>query len=200
MVDYLNELKDLNKKGDSKEYKKGYNRTIDDTKDPYLLKTDKKLLETGERFIEHFKEENVSPGEWRKGNSSKIASELMARGIKNKDLKYSLVGLELYNCLGLANRNSVKKRFQKAAQLNPDQKYLTEGIKILESLESKTNSSRLEDSLAIISIGAILAGIFFLSPNLTGKVIGNISKSSGNVLGGLLFILGIVGSFFTLRK
>lgn len=67
----------------------------------------------------------------------------------------------------------------------------------LRSLESRTN---LNKSLAILSIGSIFAGIFFLSPNLTGNVIGNIAKNSGNILGGILFILGIVGAFFTFKK
>jgi len=60
--------------------------------------------------------------------------------------------------------------------------------------------SSLEKSLAVLSIGSVLAGIFFLSPNLTGNVIGNVAKNSGNILGGVLFILGIVGAFFTLKK
>jgi len=58
----------------------------------------------------------------------------------------------------------------------------------------------IEKSLAVLSIGSVIAGIFFLSPNLTGNVIGNMAKSSGNILGGVLFILGIVGAFFILRK
>ncbi|PJE81463.1 hypothetical protein COU58_02345 [Candidatus Pacearchaeota archaeon CG10_big_fil_rev_8_21_14_0_10_32_42] len=62
------------------------------------------------------------------------------------------------------------------------------------------NPNNFRQFLAVLSIGSVLAGIFFLSPNLTGNVIGNMAKSSGNIFGGVLFILGIVGAFFTLRK
>lgn len=67
----------------------------------------------------------------------------------------------------------------------------------LRSLEGRTN---LDKTFAVLSIGSVLAGIFLLSPNLTGNVIGNIAKSSGNILGGILFILGIVGVFFTFKR
>jgi len=72
--------------------------------------------------------------------------------------------------------------------------------KLIEENLNGNKKSVLEKSLAVLSIGSVLAGIFFLSPNLTGNVIGNIAKSPGNILGGVLFILGIVGAFFTLRK
>lgn len=62
------------------------------------------------------------------------------------------------------------------------------------------NPNNFRPSLAVLSVCSILAGIFFLSPNLTGNVIGSMTRSSGNILGGVLFILGIVGAFFTIRK
>jgi len=79
---------------------------------------------------------------------------------------------------------------------------MKEILKYRNSIETNLNNKRtgLEKSLAVLSIGSILAGIFLLSPNLTGNIIGNVAKSSGNILGGVLFILGIVGAFFTLRK
>lgn len=78
-------------------------------------------------------------------------------------------------------------------------------FEVLDFLEKESptkdiKKTGLEKSLAVLSIGSVLAGIFFLSPNLTGNVIGNVAKSSGNILGGVLFLLGIVGAFFTIRK
>jgi hypothetical protein len=72
--------------------------------------------------------------------------------------------------------------------------------KLVEETLNGNKKTGLEKSLAVLSIGSILAGIFFLSPNLTGNVIGNITNNSSNIFGGVLFILGIVGAFFTLRK
>jgi hypothetical protein len=47
---------------------------------------------------------------------------------------------------------------------------------------------------------AVLGGLFCLSPNLTGNVIGNSSLSSSNVLGIALLLVGIVGAFIIVRK
>ncbi|MFH1503326.1 MAG: hypothetical protein ABIE36_01560 [Candidatus Diapherotrites archaeon] len=79
---------------------------------------------------------------------------------------------------------------------------LTERMLDYAKKEGLINYKRtgLEKSIAVLSIGSVLAGIFFLSPNLTGNVIGNMTRSSGNLIGGILFGLGIVGAFFTLRK
>jgi len=47
----------------------------------------------------------------------------------------------------------------------------------------------------IIASAFLLAGLFFLSSNLTGNVVGNLSKGNSNWIGGILFLLGIVGVF-----
>ena len=55
------------------------------------------------------------------------------------------------------------------------------------------------DSL-IIAILCLLLGLFFLSPNLTGNVIANLTTKTSNIVGVGLFILGIVGSYFYFKK
>lgn len=47
---------------------------------------------------------------------------------------------------------------------------------------------------------AFLGGLFCLSPNVTGNVIGNSSLSSSNVLGVALLALGIVGTLIVVRN
>lgn len=44
------------------------------------------------------------------------------------------------------------------------------------------------------------AGLFFLSSNVTGNVIANLNKITMNILGIILFALGIVGLFFYSRR
>ena len=61
-----------------------------------------------------------------------------------------------------------------------------------EGLESKVG--------AFIGISGILASIFFLSSNLTGNVISNMTNLTSNLIGGILFIIGIAGAFFYFRK
>ncbi|MBS3072237.1 hypothetical protein J4477_00175 [Candidatus Pacearchaeota archaeon] len=41
----------------------------------------------------------------------------------------------------------------------------------------------------------LLASLFFLSTNLTGNVIGNLSRTGANWVGGILFVLGLAGVF-----
>ena len=56
---------------------------------------------------------------------------------------------------------------------------------------------KIEGTLILIFI---ITGIFFLSPNFTGNVIGNMTNSSSNILGVVLLVLGLVGNFFWIRS
>ena len=115
MVDkYLGRLKHISshKAQFSDKFKQGYKEMSQDVKDPILLEKDSELLKSAESRLE-FHNETPNTTDYRKGTTLKMASELMKRGIKNKKLEYSLKGLELYGVLGLADRDSVKKRFLK---------------------------------------------------------------------------------------
>lgn len=61
-------------------------------------------------------------------------------------------------------------------------------------------SSDIGKFFAVLSIGSVLAGIFFLSPNLTGNVIGNLAKNTSSIFGAGLFVLGVLGAFLTLKR
>ncbi len=37
--------------------------------------------------------------------------------------------------------------------------------------------------------------LFFLSPNITGNVIGNASRGVSNIVGALFFLVGLVGAW-----
>jgi len=50
------------------------------------------------------------------------------------------------------------------------------------------------------SIILLIVSILFLSPNLTGNVIGSLSFGASNILGMVLFVIGLVGLFFVMRK
>lgn len=67
----------------------------------------------------------------------------------------------------------------------------------LRSLEGKTNGSK---SFVVLSVCSIIAGIFFLSPNITGNAIGNITKTSSNILGIVLIVFGVLGVFLKNRN
>ena len=63
----------------------------------------------------------------------------------------------------------------------------------------KQNPSLEHKTLAVFIVAGILAGLFFLSPNLTGNVIGNLNQTSSNWLGAVLLVAGVAGAFFWLR-
>lgn len=73
-----------------------------------------------------------------------------------------------------------------------------------ESLEKESDYPKartLETQLAsIIAIAGIGVGIFFLSPNLTGNAIANLTTKTSSLIGAGLFIIGIVGSYFWFKK
>jgi len=50
--------------------------------------------------------------------------------------------------------------------------------------------------LSIITILGLLGGLFFLSSNITGNVVGNMANSASNIVGVVLICVGLVGSFF----
>ncbi|MEI6731273.1 MAG: hypothetical protein WCK90_01190 [archaeon] len=46
-------------------------------------------------------------------------------------------------------------------------------------------------TLAFLGIGGVLAGLFFISANLTGNVIGSLNQPSSGLIGIVLFIAGL---------
>jgi len=58
----------------------------------------------------------------------------------------------------------------------------------------------LETATATASIVGLIGGIFFLQSNITGNAIANISQSSGNILGTILLVVGLVAGFFWTKK
>ena len=57
-----------------------------------------------------------------------------------------------------------------------------------------------ENVVVIVTIITFLAGIFFLSPKLTGNIVGNLNQVSLNWVGILLLVMGLVEVFFILKK
>ena len=51
-----------------------------------------------------------------------------------------------------------------------------------------------------LSILGILGGIIFLSSNITGNVVANITKTTSNWIGGILFAVGLTGLYIYFKK
>ena len=52
----------------------------------------------------------------------------------------------------------------------------------------------------IIGLVCLIVGGFFLSSNITGNVIGNLTQNSSNWIGGVLGVVGIVVIFFYFKR
>lgn len=70
-------------------------------------------------------------------------------------------------------------------------------LKRMNNSEEKDLTSKLS---AIIGITGIGAGLFFLSNNITGNVIGNLTIQSSNIIGLSAFLIGLIGAFFYFKK
>lgn len=58
----------------------------------------------------------------------------------------------------------------------------------------------VEESLAVIGVAGFILALFFLSTNLTGKVIGNLSTNNSTIIGIGLLVIGLVAGFFYLKN
>ncbi len=64
-------------------------------------------------------------------------------------------------------------------------------------IRKRRKPSKLEGELAIIGIAG---AIFFLSSNITGNVIGNLTNSTSNIIGAGLLVVGLIAGYFWLKK
>ena len=97
-------------------------------------------------------------------------------------LKYKIIPAKGYRYNSLSNR---KPSF----------------VKITGEDKKRTNLRGLEKSVSTTAmIIGIAGGIFFLSSNLTGNVIGNTTNSSSNILGVCFLIIGLIAGFFWMRS
>ncbi len=61
----------------------------------------------------------------------------------------------------------------------------------------KLRARNLEGTLATITF---VTGLLFLSPNITGNAIADINTSNSNIIGAILFIIGLIGGFFWIKS
>jgi hypothetical protein len=66
-------------------------------------------------------------------------------------------------------------------------------------LASRAREGKLEKATATAAIAGILGGIFFLSTNITGNAIADMTTKTTSFLGAGLLIVGLVAGFFWLK-
>ena len=85
--------------------------------------------------------------------------------------------------------------------LATDEKAYRDAEGIIERSSERGNSGNLENIIpAIISIGALAGGFLFLSSNITGNAISDLSTNTTSWMGGILLVVGLVAGFFWLKN
>ncbi|MCK4650426.1 hypothetical protein KAT36_04320 [Candidatus Pacearchaeota archaeon] len=78
-------------------------------------------------------------------------------------------------------------------------KKVLEGEKSVVVVESDEDIVTRRTSL-FLAVGSFVLSLFFLSQNITGHAVLNFEKSSANWVGGILFILAIIGFLVYVQK
>lgn len=156
---------------------------------------------------------NIMNKEWR-SNITGLAFHCVSN-LLEAAMNYAYAG-EINKAKNLLSNEKYKMRFSayddlmKSGAPAPshyqDMKMLINTRKNIEGFieeESKRKGKRknsLEKYIPITSIVGVICGLFFLSSNVTGNVIGNMTNSTSNWIGGILFIIGLIGSFFWFKS
>lgn len=130
-----------------------------------------------------------------------IASKLMSTNLPD----YALEGAKIYEGLGVGNRKSVKRRLLKAYEKHPGLRNYSNYSEEIESFlkrnpEKKESGKTLDNKFISVIAGVlIIASLFFLSPNVTGNVIGNLRTASSNIIAIILLVFEIT-AFILFRE
>jgi len=75
------------------------------------------------------------------------------------------------------------------------------GEELHEELQRRQQREDLTSKVAgFFAIGGFVASLFFMASNFTGNVIGNLNGNSESTIGIILFLVGLVGTFFYFGK
>ena len=92
-------------------------------------------------------------------------------------------------------------RASKNFKVIPEEDLLRSYKNISELEEISPKKENLEKILtSIIGISALTLSLIFLSPTLTGNAIANLTTKTSSIIGGTLFVIGIIGSYFWFKK
>jgi len=83
----------------------------------------------------------------------------------------------------------------------PGRIYALETIKKLTGVDLRADAKKksLENTLGATMVTSLFMGIFFLSPNMTGNAIVNITNSTSNIFGACLLVCGLITGFFWIK-
>ena len=114
---------------------------------------------------------------------SEVAEKIDTYAGKDRDKYYELAESRLARIANLASGEIATA----AAELG-------------KTLSGRKKQSSLENISVIIGLAGILVALLFLSPNLTGNAISNVSQTVSNKIGAMSFVIGLIGIIFYFIK
>ena len=132
----------------------------------------------------------------------------MTRGVEEGDVMHALNGARIYARLNPKGEvpYSVKRRLTKALE-NESKRYgladsfiKKDAEKVKKFITGHETKKSLEKAIFTTTIIGLIVGIFFLSPNLTGNAISNLTNQTSNIIGGGLFVIGIIGGLMWFKN
>lgn len=109
-----------------------------------------------------------------------------------------------YHADGENRMKSVNKWQGLAEKLDPTTPTFHRGtgkaINWAEELSGLGRILKSESAKVSLFLLGIFGGLFFLSSNMTGNVIGNVSQGFGNILGAGFLVVGLVAGFYLIKK
>ena len=67
-------------------------------------------------------------------------------------------------------------------------------------IDVSDKGKKLEGILKPLSVFAIASSILIVSTNITGNAVANLTKTYSNILGAIIFLLGLLGLFYSIKK
>jgi len=110
---------------------------------------------------------------------------------------------------GIISKNNKEAEDEKQRRYNASFRQFLKNnnflYKFVPARDIRVDTSRQKRNLeeevgASVAVIGTIGGIFFLSSNFTGNAISNLSLRSSNIIGAVLFLVGIAGAFFYFRK
>jgi hypothetical protein len=203
--EYLKQLKEIERRGKFRATRKIYKRHRKDLTEhgfylsPHVLRHKDKYSH-GKKLL---KASNVNSAE-----TAALAYSLMKNGIERGDIKYSLLGAQLYEKIGRGRKaiSRLLKTAEKNIEIGKSHK-LGDAYSKIENFVRRNTEEReqgegsLEKKFGIFA-AFIIGGIALSLGSLviTGNAVSNLTQTTPGLLGIFLFIAGLVGVFFCSRR
>lgn len=170
-------------------------------KDSQKFKEDKRLVKKGYEKTKNFDISGTYESNLELGGVARKYLDYARKG-HEQGLSSAIKVYELLEKVDNASKSRVLSAFKelyKAKEGKVSNK-VEEQLKEFLSAPS-TKKRNLEKKVSsVIAMGGIAGALIFLSPALTGNIVGNVGNSTSSWIGGCLFILGLGGALFYFRK